>query len=272
MNKILIYLILILVIASCKKDKINTNSPDVSKLRVQTATTYNEDGNIITFCRYSYYDDGMIKQKRELDIIDQEGDTSALNRYLIIRNYVREANSIKIFDYYEQASAGHYWYTDTTTILLNSDGLGYQELRKGNPFVYGDNPYWLTNYTYDSYGYMKSFYNIMYLTDSLNPQNILSRVNETRVTENGNCIILEMTGDNGFYKKFYYTYDPSQLYTLNYGESFFGKLNTNAVTSTRCETASDTTEYTSQYVFEEGKIVKIEGASNYTVFTYLELE
>lgn len=275
MKKLSVIILLFLIIASCRKENDDSAKPDQNKLRIHTATTYNQSGALCDITHYSYYDDGMIKRIRDIDVYDTiSSDTSANNIRLEIRDFVREGNTIRVYDYYEEVSKGRYWHKDTTTIKLDDRGLAYDELRVGNPEAYGETVFWYTKYFYNEAGFRDSSYSVMYKSESINPDTITTGMTEVNIIANDNCISTRRNSSPGNSIKFDYFFDYSNINTMNTGCPFYGRFNKNPVIKTISEYHGDINEGITTYEYENGKIVKIGtvGLSLHTEFTYVVLE
>lgn len=266
MKKVVIFSALILALIACKKEKEETQKTyfvDTDKLRVHTVTFYTDLDYIQSMQQYSYYPDGTIKRKRDVQISYPTGDTSANNRIIEVTDYYREENQIRMVTFRQDYSSGNST-TDTTILSLNSDGLAYEAIVKNANDTTPERHFL---YSYDTSGYMVSSEEYWAVTGVT--------TTTTRQIDQGNCVFLEEV--RNVVSPPYtvtYTHDLSRSNTFNFGEFFYGRIDKNPVLKASYHTFH-TGDYDvfHVYTFKEGRIVKevLNNSTYYTLYTYLDL-
>lgn len=235
---ILISITAILLFVSCKKD--NDDPVDQDAVRVATEATYFHNGNLKSLIRYNYYPDGMIKSEVSMYISDSLSVDTA-NVYRECKDYSKtDNNHIMVIAY--SIINGIPTQKDTSVLKLNSEGLYSQ--KTGSWHKNADSTWYsLQKYYYDD-GYKTLTYSVGYYNDSLEDHYVIRR-NTVYTIENGNCV-MEATDRES---PTIYEYYTDKVNTLNYGKSFYGKINKNPL--------SKSGDKYYNYEYWEGKISKL---------------
>lgn len=217
MKNLYLLTVILLLISSCNKD--NDSEPvNPEDLRVYTAISYHDNGNILRLSRYSYDEYGMLTKEVVFYVGDSLQDTTDAMR--TIYEYSMENDSTLLVLYYGEnpGSRGK----DTTRWIMNDDGQCIRAFKSYNAEG-GLTRYALFTRAYDQDGYCRAVRSISYITDSVSDTNAV--VNTTyRTILNDNCI----KSEHGMLVLEYSHY-TDQLNTLNYGNAFFGKSDKNPV-------------------------------------------
>jgi len=242
-NTLFIIIVGFVILVSCKKDK--TDEPvNQENVRVYTEATYFDNGNLRTLIRFSYDNEGTLKRTVSFRITDSAStDTTNLKRSVI--DYTRNTDSTMVVAQSSLDVNNQLTPVDLTLLTLDDRGLCILQTKVKT--LEGDNiKYYRTRYTYTDDQYLTSRYSIVYTNDSITDTTVL-RSNLAYSILNGNRI--KVYSGTMVVNYSHYT---ENVNTLNYGKSFYGRIDKNPVFHVTDYEGEST--YTYEYI--EGKIHK----------------